>query len=416
MTEHSQDQQDMDEEISLLDLMQTLVDNLGLIIKVSLGMGVLTLLFSFFMSPIYTAKVQFLPPQQQSSASLKTLDLLGAVGGAGIKNPVDQYVSFIKSDSIKDALIDRFQLMQRYETKLRVDTRKILESQTLVNAGAKDGLISLEFSDKDPKFAAEVANAYTEELQKLLGRLALTEAQQRRLFFEGQLVKVKGNLNQAERDLKSTGVSDTALKSSPASAMATVAGLKAQITAKEVQLGAMRGYLAQTAPEYRQALTELSSLKGQLQRQSEEGTAVSILDSKTANSVSQPGGNADDYISRYREFKYQETLFDLISRQYEAAKVDEAKEGAIVQVLDLAQPPERKSKPKRALMAIIATLASGFVLVFFAFVREALKKAKADAESAPKLERLTQSLSLQFAFVHQAYIWTVEQLRSNRKA
>jgi capsule polysaccharide export protein KpsE/RkpR len=337
--------------------------------------------------------VQFLPPQQQQSSAASMLAGLGAVGGlasaaAGIKNPSDQYVAFIKSESIKDALIERFDLMQRFKTKLKVDARTTLDGMVMVNAGVKDGLISLEVSDREPAFAAELANAYPEELQKLLSRLAVTEAQQRRLFFERQLGKVKDSLIEAERELRRTGVSDSDLKVSPTSAVATVAALKAQVTAKEVQLGAMRGYLAPTAPEYRQALTELSALRTQLQRQSEQdGQSLSSISTQTS-AASQ---KVDDYVSRYREFKYQEALFDLLSKQFEAARVDEAREGAVIQVLDAAQTPERKSKPKRALMAIIATLATGFALVLWIFARQALINAKGDQETAQKLTRLSNA-------------------------
>jgi len=374
-----------DDEISLLDLLQTIVDNLRLLVLGPLAVGLAALGISFAIPPTYTAKTQFLPPQQQQSAAASMLASLGSLGGlagaaAGLKNPADQYVAYLKSNSVEDALIDRFKLMDRYDEDYKQDARKALEKNVRIASG-KDGLISVEFDDKDPKFAAEVANAYVEELRTVLGRLAVTEAQQRRLFFEKQLVQAKDNLTAAEQALKATGISDSVLKSNPASAVAGVAALKAQITAQEVKVGAMRGYLAETAPDFKQALTELANLRAQLDKQAKQ-------DKQDATSDKAGQG---DYISRYRDFKYHETLFELFAKQYEIARVDEAREGAVIQVLDAAQPPERKSKPKKALIAIIATLAAGFALLLFVFIRQALRNGAQDTETATKLATLKSS-------------------------
>ena len=375
-----------DDEISLLDLLQTIVDNLRLLVLGPLAVGLAALGISFAIPPTYTAKTQFLPPQQQQSAAASMLASLGSLGGlagaaAGLKNPADQYIAYMKSNALKDALIDRFKLMDRYEAKMRTDARLALEGSVRVASG-KDGLMSVEVDDRDPKFAADLANAHVEELQKLLGRLAVTEAQQRRLFFEKQLLKAKENLTTAEQALKATGISDSVLKSNPASAVAGVAALKAQITAQEVKVGAMRGYLAETAPDFKLAMSELANLRAQLARQDKE-------DSTNARAGESAGQS--DYISRYRDFKYHETLFELFAKQFEIARVDEAREGAVIQVLDAAQPPERKSKPKKTLIAIIATLASGFALLLFVFVRQALRSTVNDDETRSKIAALKAS-------------------------
>ena len=372
-----------DDEISLLDLLQTIVDNLRLLVLGPLAVGVTALGISFLIPPTYTAKAQFLPPQQQQSAAASMLASLGSLGGlagavGGIKNPADQFIAYMRSVTLQDALCERFNLQERYEAKTKTDARLALTGSVRAASG-KDGLISVEVDDKDPNFAAELANAHVEELGKLLGKLATTEAQQRRLFFEKQLVQAKEKLIQSEIELKSTGVSGSVLKSNPASAVAAVAGLQAGVTAQEVKLGAMRGYLAETAPEFKQALNELANLKAQLAKQ-EKNTP--------ANSNTTVQG---DYVSKYREFKYNETLFELFTKQFEIAKVDESREGAVIQILDAAQPPERKSKPKKVVIAIIATLAAGFALLLFVFIKQALKNAGKDQESASKLNHLKAS-------------------------
>jgi len=367
------DMQD-DDEISLLDLLQVIVDNLRLLVLGPLACGLAALGISFSITPTFTAKTQFLPPQQQQSAAASMLASLGALGGlagaaTGIKSPSDQYITFLKSVSVQYALIDRFKLVERYQAKLKTDARQELAFNVRIASG-KDGLISVEVDDKDPKFAADLANAHVEELRNLLGRLAVTEAQQRRLFFEKQLQITKENLTKADVALKSSGINSNVLKSSPSSAVEAVARLKAGISVQEVKLGSMRNYLTQSAPEYKQALSELASLNTQLSKAEKEEPFAK---------------GASDYVSRYREFKYQETLFELFAKQFELAKVDESREGAVIQVLDVAEPPDRKAKPKQAIIAIIAALASGFALLLFVFFRSALKNASQDEETKLKM-------------------------------
>jgi capsule polysaccharide export protein KpsE/RkpR len=306
---------------------------------------------------------------------------LGGFAGAvnGIKNPADQFLTYMKSVTLQDSLIDRFKLLERYEAQTKTDARLALTGNVRATSG-KDGLISVEVDDKDPKFAADLANAHVEELGKLLGKLATTEAQQRRLFFEKQLTLAKDKLIQSEIALRATGVSGSVLKSNPVSAVAAVASLQAAVTAHEVKLGAMRGYLAETAPDFQQAINELANLKAQLARQ-EKDTPLSGAKAT----------NEGDYITKYREFKYHETLFELFAKQFELAKVDEAREGAVIQVLDSAQAPERKAKPKKALIVIIATLAAGFALFLFVFIMQALSNAGKNQESANKLNNLKAS-------------------------
>lgn len=374
-----------DDEISLLDLLQVVADNLRLLLLGPLAVGLAALGFSFLLTPTFTAKTQFLPPQQQQSAAASMIASLGSLGGlagaaAGLKNPADQYVAFLKSVSVQDALIERFKLVDYYELKTKTDARTALNGVRI--ASGKDGLISVEVDDRDPKFAADLANAYPDELQRLLARLAVTEAQSRRLFFEKQLATARDNLTKSDQALKATGVNSSALKSNPAAAVEAVARLRAGISAQEVKIAGMRGYLTDSSPAMRQALTELMALRDQL--------AKAERDEAPASSGSAPG--TSDYVARYRDYKYHETLLDLFTRQYEIAKVDEAREGAVVQVVDAAQPPERKSKPKKALIAIISTLAAGFALLLWVFVRQALKNAAENPASAAKLLQLKQSV------------------------
>jgi tyrosine-protein kinase Etk/Wzc len=369
-----------DDEISLLDLLQVIVDNLRLLVIGPLVCGLAALGISFAIPPTFTAKTQFLPPQQQQSSAASMLASLGALGGmagaaTGLKSPADQYVAFMKSVSVQDALIERFKLVEKYEAKIKTDARLALSGNVRIASG-KDGFISVEVDDKDPKFAADLANAHVEELRKLMGRLAVTEAQQRRVFFEKQLAQTKEKFTTADLALKSSGISSSVLKSSPASAVEAVARLKAGISVQEVKLGSMRNYLTESSPDLKQALSELAALKSQLNMAEKEEPAFQTT---------------SDYVARYREFKYQETMFELFTKQFELAKVDEGREGAVIQVLDIAEPPERKSKPKKAMIAIIAALAAGSALLLFVFIRSALKSASQNQETQHRMSALYSS-------------------------
>jgi tyrosine-protein kinase Etk/Wzc len=377
-----------EDEISLLDLLQVVVENLRLLVLGPLVVGLAALGISFAITPTFTATTKFMPPQQQASGAASLLQSLGALGGlagaaSGIKNPADQYVAFIKSRSVKDELIERFKLTERYEQKVKDVTRLALDTFVRASSG-KDGLITIEVDDKDPQFAAELANAHVEELGRLLKRLAVTEAQQRRVFFEKQLSAAKDNLAKAEVALKTSGVSGDVLKADPKAAVEGLARLKASITAQEIKLASMRGYLSESAPDFNQAQTELAAMRAQLSRAEEQ----------------QPAGaaGAADYVSKYRDYKYQETLFELFAKQYEIARVDESREGAVIQVVDVALPPERKSKPRKATIAMVATLAAGFALLLFVFVRQAFRNAAANPETNERLGELRKAWGRSIGF------------------
>lgn len=390
MVEHPADFPGHDEaEISLLDLLQVVADNLRLLIGGALLAGMTALGITFAIAPTFTATTTFLPPQQQASGAASLLQSLGSLGGlagaaSGLKNPIDQYTAFVKSRTVQDALIDRFDLRARYEQTLHQDAAKMLDGRVRVKSG-KDGLITVEVDDRDPRFAAVLANAHVEELGRLLSRLAVTEAQQRRLFFEKQLAATKEKLVNAEMALRSTGVNASVLKSSPVAAVEGLAKLKAAIVSQEIKLASMRGYLTESAFESRQAQAELSAMRAQMAK----------LEMSDPAPLLAAGG---DYITKYREFKYFETLFELFSKQYEIARVDESREGAVIQVVDAAVPPELKSKPQKGLITALVTVVSGLLLVVFVFVRQAIRNSIADPAAAEKLQRLHHALRRAVSF------------------
>jgi uncharacterized protein involved in exopolysaccharide biosynthesis len=374
-----------DDEVRLIDLLLVIAENLRLLVFGPLVVGLAALGIAFTITPMFTGTTTILtpqPPQSMMALLAQQLGGLAAIAGLGgssspLVNPAEIYMTLIQSRSVADRIVDRFNLMQLYGVELRVRARTLLGGVTKVTAD-KSGLITIEIKDKDPKRAAEMANAYVEELARLTGGLAITEAQKRRAFFEKQLQTVQKNLLKAQLALGEVGVPESLIKSSPVAVLETIAQLRAQVTAQEVRVSTMRGVLTEQNPEFQLAQRQLASLRAQL----------------VQSDRPQPVGDTqrDEYLNRFRDFKYQETLFELLAKQLESARLDEAREGSIVQVIDAALPPEFRSSPKRAQIAVLATLATGVILLLLVFVREALRSARNAPESASKLARIKSGL------------------------
>lgn len=375
------DLRDDDNGIDLMELLTILAVRWRLLLVAPIAAGALTLGGSYLIAPTYTAKTTFLPPQQQQSSAASALASLGALSGlaggmAGIKSPADQYVALMQSNNVEDRIVDRFKLMEIYGTQYRFQARQALEQRVRISLGKKDGLITVEVDAKNPQMAADIANMHVTELRRLTSELALTEAQQRRAFFEGELKRTQIKLIEAQQILQSSGFNPGALKAEPKAAAEGYATLKAQATAAEIKLQTMRRSLADTAPDLQQQATLLGALRAQLSKL-EGATSATRNDS--------------DYIGRYREYKYQETLFELFSKQFEMARLDESREGALIQVVDLATPPEHKSKPKRASIAIATTFAALLILSLGVLIRHIWRESKARPGNADKFSRLGQA-------------------------
>ena len=374
-----------DDEISLIDLAITLAKHKKLIIGAPLIVAIVVAIYSFFIPPTYTADVQMLPPQQQSSASamLSQLGAFGGMGGAaGIKNPNDTYVAMLKSRTIQDSMIKRFKLQSVYKTKTPEKTRGALNGATKVTVG-KDGIIGISVDDESPQRAAILANGYVDALQQMTQVFAVTEASHLRLFYEKQLLQAKHNLGDAEIALKQlqekTGIIH--LDSQAQLGIGTAANIKGQIAMKEVELGAMRTFATGNNPDLVRTQQTITGLRAQLGK----------IETGTVSSSKVPETGLE-YIRKTRDFKYAETIYEMLAKQFEMAKIDEAKESSVIQVLDKAIPPEQKSKPKRSLMVLISALATGFLTILYAFIKEALQNAKKDTETEAQLTTLKKTL------------------------
>jgi len=388
-----------EDEISLLDAVIVIVQYRRLILKIAAYTIVIGVIVSLLLPIRYTATTSILPPQQTSSAGSALMAQLGSLssvaslagGSLGLKNPNDLQVAMLKSRTVEDAMLDRFHLVELFDVKQRSDARTKLEKVVDIDNGAKDGLIRISVTDRNPQRAAEMANGYVEEFKRLSANLAVTEASQRRLFFEQQLTQAKDNLANAEEDLKKTGQKTglIQLDSQTRATIELVAELRGEIAAKEVQINAMRSFATGENPELQMAEQQLAGLRSQAEKMGAASEGAS-------NALIPKGGMQEagvQYIRKLRDVKYFETIFDLFARQYEIAKVDEARQGATVQVVDRAIVPDRRSSPKRTLIVLGAAVLGLFFGVVWAFSREGLTRLSKNPAEQHRLELLKTSIS-----------------------
>ncbi|HEY6874642.1 MAG TPA: Wzz/FepE/Etk N-terminal domain-containing protein [Geobacteraceae bacterium] len=366
-----------EDTINLLDYLEVIVKRKRLIIRTTLAAFVLSIVVSILLPNVYSSTAKILPPQQDSSGLMGML--MGQAGGGmaslagdllGKGSPADMYVGILNSDAVSDAIIDRFHLMQVYKEKYRVDAYKTLDKKVDIIAGKKDGIISITVEDKDPKRAAAMANAYVEELGRLTAQLNMTGAGQNKAFYEERLAKAKVDLARAEDNLKAFQ-SKNKVVSVTDQAAATIGGIaqiKAQLVAQEVQLAVLKGQFTDSSQEVKSARDSIANLKGQLARLEGNGSGGAI---PGVGSVPELG---EQYLRLMREFKIQETLVELLTKQDEMAKLTEAKDVAGVQVIQQARVPDKKTKPKRALIVMMTSFFVGFASLLVAFGLEYKEK------------------------------------------
>lgn len=350
---------------------------------------------SFLLPNMYSGVTKILPPQQHQSSAAMMLAQLGSVAGVpasslGIKNPNDLYVGMLKSRTVADNLVERFGLKDLYGRETLQDARRELEERTTISHG-RDGIITIQFEDRDRKRAADVANGYVEELYKLTQTLAVTEAGHRRLFLEKQLKLTKESLADAEVALKKTQETTGLIKidEQGRAIIEAVANLRAQIAAKEVEAGAMRLFATERNPGYLRVQQEIGGLRSELARLEKSNRSG-------GGDIFVPTGRVPEagleYVRRVRDVKYHETVFELLAKQFEIAKIDEARDASIVQVLDRAVEPEKKSRPHRARIVIVFGILGFLAALLWALVRDAHERAQGDPEQSRKMKTLRNLL------------------------
>jgi len=327
---------------------------------------------TLLLTPSFTATAVIMPPQQQQSAASALLGQLAPIASLagrdlGIKTPGDLYVGILGGRTIADHLVQAFGLLKVYGAKTMTDARKVLAKRSSFASG-KDSLIRISVQDADPKRAAALANAYLSELYDQTNRLALTESAQRRLFFERQLETEKRALADAEAALRLTQEQTGFLQinAQVESVIQAMARLRAEIVSREVKLSSLKNAATVQNPEVIREEAELSVLREQLRKLEANGDPKRPGDPLITTSQVPRAGL--EYVRALRELKYHETLFELLSKQYEAARIDEAKDATVIQVVDSAIPPERKSWPPRALFTIAGACCFGILACLLALI------------------------------------------------
>ncbi len=381
----------------LLDLLILVFRSRPVILRTTLAVAVLASILALVLPNRYTATAKILPPQQSPSLAASMIGQLGAFGPMaamaqkdfGLKNPNDLYVGLLESRTAEDAVIHRFDLQRVYRARKMSDAREELEKASSILLG-KEGFVSISVEDRDRSRAPQIANAYVDELRQLTQTLAVTEAGQRRIFFERQLELAENNLAGAEQALKQTEEKTglIQLEGQAKAVIESVGKLRAAIAAQEIQLHAMRLFSTEENPDVQLGEQQLSGMRAQLARMEKPGSGPD--DVFSAGSV--PAGNVPEaglqYVRKLREVKYAETMFEMLAKQYEAARLDEAKTAAVIQVLDPAIEPDRRSSPHRTLIVVVGTVLGFCGSVLTVLSREALHRLRLNPGVESRLAKL----------------------------
>jgi len=318
-------------------------------------------------------------------AQLSQLPGLGALGAiSGAKSSDQIYVALMRSQTFQDAIIKKHDLRKKWGSRSIEDARLSLSNSVAVAPDKASSLINIIAQDPDPKFAAELANSHVEAIGKMLEQIATTEAQQRRLYYESNIARAQTNLAAAEaryyQAQESTGIQLTSVLAE--SALRTSADLRAKITALEIQLQASSAFVTRTNPDIQKITSELVALRARLAQ----------LEQGSGRPVSTPRQHAT--MQAFRELKVQEAMLDGFVRQLEIAKMDEAKEGAPIQIVDVAIPAEIRSYPqRRKIVTAAASLGLG-VGIALALVRGAARRLGHNMATQEKWSRLRRSWAL----------------------
>lgn len=395
------------DSVNLLDLALVLVARKRFILLCSFVIAFLTAIVVFLIPVTYTATTTMLPPQREESSAMAMLSQVGGIaslagggGGAasmlGLKNPDDLYIGLLESDNVMDGIIRRFDLRHIYKKKRLSDTRKKLKSNTKILA-EKSSLIGISVKDHDAKRAAAMANAYVAGLHDLMSHLAVTSAAQRRMFFAQQVEQVKDKLDDAEVALenteKKTGIIQP--RGQTEAVIATIMQLRAQISASEVELGALRTSATDQNPQVIRLQSQIVGLRSQLADYEKGHPGVDSLAGDVLTPTSQVPAASMEYLRRMRDVRYQETLFEFMTKQYEMAKVDEARQSQMIQVVDKAIVPDRRSWPPRTLLTLLAFILGIMISSFWVILQAGYsRQAIQNPEMASKLNQLRQMLRI----------------------
>jgi len=380
---------------SMIQVLTQLALRKRLIAKVT-GISILAgLILSFALPVRYTAATKIMPPKQSQSTTsflnsqMTAGSMADMAGGGLLKDPNAIYIGLLKSRPVADAIINKYDLTKVYHSRDMTAARKKLENNTQI-VSEKSTLISISVTDRDKKRAADIANAYAEQLRFLSKNISVTEASRRRLFFEEQVKSQKEALVTAEVAFQQVQQNKglVHLDAQANVIIGSLAQLRGEIAAKEVELQALKSYSTEHNPDVQLAERELSTMQGEATQMEQHSQPTGYSDMGLKD-VPKAGL---EYLRAEHELTYQQALYDMLVKQYEAAKLDEAKEAAIIQVVEPAIEPDRKSAPKRAAILMLSTFIGLFFGVILARILHWLELQQSDSTCAQALRGLKFAL------------------------
>ncbi len=383
----------------MIELLLVLARQKKRILQITAGAALLAAVISFLIPKMYTSTTTILPQEQSQSAVTSLLGQLSPMSGLaaaddlGLKNPADLFIAMLKSRTIEDHIIDRFDLRKVYGSKHYQDARKRLASRSEIIAD-KGGLISIAVTDRDPMRSTRLANAYVEELHSLNQNLAVTEASQRRLFYQQKLDAEREDLSRAELALEQAQEMSGLIQpdAQGKAIIQSMADMRAQVAAHEVQLQAMRSSATENNPDVKRAERELAGLRTQLAKLQRDTGELGN------GNLEVPTRQLPEaqlrYIRRARDLKYHEAFYEFLGKQLEAARLDEANNAVLVQVVDPAVLPERKSSPRRLLIVLVSTMIAFVLSCLGVLAAEGIRRKQQDPSDRARLALLRHSLRL----------------------
>jgi uncharacterized protein involved in exopolysaccharide biosynthesis len=377
--------------IDFLDYLEVVAKHWKLIVKITIGTFILSIIVSLQLTKVYSSTTRVLPPQQDSGMISMMIGAMGS-GMANIASDLlgksttaDLYVGILKCETVKDAIIDKFKLKELYNEKYRLDIYKVLDKVVDISTGKKDGIISITVQDKDPKLATEIANAYVEQLSNVIIKLNSTGATQNRKFLEERISKTKSDLSQAEENLKSFQSKNKALDLTEQTkgTIKIAAELIAQLANEEIKLLSLQRALTDSSQEVKNQKLVVFNLKKQ------QNTLEGNLKGGAIPSIGSIPDLGQEYVRLTREFKIQENLLELFTKQYEMAKLTELNDVPTIQVIQKAIIPDKKIKPKRAVIVMLSTFTAFIFIILYVFAIESLDKlSQKDIDSLKRIKAL----------------------------
>ena len=375
-------------EISLLDLILVVAENLWFLILGPIFVVIIVLAHSLTIEPTYRAKTVIIPPSQPQSGALVILTSLGYSGGspsvAGALSQTELYANILNSRVLRDALIDRLNILEKLKTSSRESAHRFLEGSVLFDK-RKDGLFGIEFIDKDPEFAARISNAYVDELKRQLYRLHVEEAQRRKSFFDMKLELAADRLNSSEKALGSSGLNPSVLNIN-GSAVILTAKLNNLIADQEIKISSMKGYLSNSSSEVKQAIVDLSVLRNQLKNSEKE-----ISKSDTA-------GQGSEFFTKLRNYKESEFQFNYLQRQAQVVGIEVAWEGSGIQVLDIAEKPDMGNSKLNSPLIIKTLFASEIFIMLILLTYKIIRFHNSNDFNAKKITSIKEKFRDIFYF------------------